>query len=131
MRRLEESASIAVFHGHKFDGELLEFGETEPIGQWDDHKKFEETMLMAYLLDPTRKKVNLKLLTSEIMEREMIELKDLFPPDHPKGELSFAKLDPSEDGPVWYGCSDAMCTLGIYNRQIVELEKVIETQAKP
>ena len=112
LRRLAASKAIAVFFNVTYDGELLQFGESEPIGEWDDHKKFEEAQYMGYLQNPRRKLKNLKEVTSIFMEREMIELKDLFPPDY-TGDLNFAKLDPSEQGPVWYGCSDAMCTLGL------------------
>lgn len=114
MRRLAENGKLAIFHNAGFDHEFLEHGESEPIGEWDDKDKFEDTQFLCYLTDSRRKKKGLKECTKDFLEWEMIELKELFPPDQPKHLLDFSLLDPTEEAPTLYAASDSICTLALY-----------------
>lgn len=115
IKRLAKEGKLACLHNAGFDLEFMEYGEGEPLGdEWDDRDKFEDTQLMAYLEDSRRKQKGLKEVTLDVLGWEMIELTDLFPPDQPKHMLNFSHLDPSDDGPVLYACSDAICTLALY-----------------
>ncbi|MBD3262161.1 MAG: hypothetical protein GF334_10935, partial [Candidatus Altiarchaeales archaeon] len=118
-RRLSNSDSIAVFHNGKFDQEFLEFPGGEPLGQYDDHRTWEDTYLLAYLRNPKQKALGLKRLAKEELGKEMIELSELFPAG--VKNLDFSLLDPSAEGVVEYACSDAICT--------IELEEKIKDQA--
>lgn len=109
LRRLEASEATAIFHNGKFDQEFLQFNGGEPIGWWDDPNKWEDTHIEVYVLNTRERNKQLKYLAKRDLGMEMIELDELFPKDH-KGPLDFGLVDPTDDGPVWYGCSDAICT---------------------
>lgn len=114
MLRLIRSAARAIFHRGKFDQEFLQFCGGEPIGEWDEPSKWEDTLILAYLGDTRAKQRGLKFLAKTLLGMEMIELEDLFPEDHPKGNLDFSELDPSWEPVTWYGGSDAICTWNLH-----------------
>lgn len=113
LRRLANSEAVARFHNAKFDCEFLQFAGGEPIGWWDDPKKWEDTLILAWLRNPREKRKGLKHLSKMELGFEMIELKELFPPDY-VGDLDFSLLDPSEESVVLYACSDAICTYCLF-----------------
>lgn len=104
--------TVAVFHNAKFDQQFLQFNGGEPVGLWDVPGSFEDTILLAWLRNTRQYKIGLKALAAEDLSREMIELEDLFGRKH---DLDFSELDPSWDPCIWYACSDAMCTLGLFH----------------
>lgn len=108
-KRLMESDSIACFHNAKFDQEVLEFaGSSEPWGTWENINKWDDTLILAYLDDPLRKKKGLKYLSKTYLKRDMIELEDLFP----KGQKDrdFSSLDADWPPVLWYAAGDAINT---------------------
>lgn len=109
IRRLVNSGNIAIFHNAKFDQEFLQFCGGEPMGTWDESKKFEDTLILTWLRNTRQKIKGLKFMARTELGKDMIELKQLFAPDY-KGPLDFSELDPSWDPCVWYACSDAICT---------------------
>lgn len=113
MRRLVASPAIAIFHNAKFDAEFLQFAGGDPIGLWDDPRKWEDTLILAYLRDTREKNKGLKALSKKELGFEMIELKELYPEDH-KGGFDFSELDPSWEPVLWYAASDAICTYCLY-----------------
>jgi DNA polymerase I-like protein with 3'-5' exonuclease and polymerase domains len=114
LRRLVNSDAVAIFHNAKFDQEFLQFAGGEPIGLWDDPKKWEDTLILAWLRNTRERRKGLKYLSKTELGYEMIEIKELFPPDY-KGDLDFSLLDPSEEAVVLYGASDAICTYGLFD----------------
>lgn len=119
---------VAIFHNGKFDQEFLEFPGGEPYGSWDAPKRWEDTLILAYLRNSRAKRKGLKALSEMDPEAtweaptggpglgmKMLELSDLFPEDHPKTQYNYALLDPSQKGPLIYGCSDAICTYKLYD----------------
>ena len=113
MRRLANSGSVAIFHNAKFDQQFLQYCGGEPMGMWDDHKQFEDTIILAYLSNTRMRRKGLKDLTKDRLQIEMIELKELFPQDH-KGKLDYSLLDPSLPETLAYAASDAVCTYKLY-----------------
>jgi DNA polymerase I-like protein with 3'-5' exonuclease and polymerase domains len=111
MLRLVRSPAIAIFHKGKFDQEFLHFWGGEPFGEWDDPKKFEDTLILAYLRDPRAKQFGLKYLAEKELGMEMIELHELFPEG---ADLDFSQLDPGWEPVIWYGASDGICTRKLY-----------------
>lgn len=114
MIRLSESPSVAVFHRGKFDQEFLQFCGGEPMGEWDDPKKWDDTLILAYLRDPRQKRLGLKFLSQTELGMEQIELHQLFPEDKRGGRLDFSELDPSWAPVTWYAAADALCTLKLF-----------------
>ena len=115
MIRLIASPARAIFHRGQFDQEFLQFCGGDPIGEWDDPKKWEDTLILAYLRDTRAKQRGLKFLSKTELGMDMIELKELFPSTKKKdGHLDFSELDPSWDPVIWYGASDAICTWNLY-----------------
>jgi len=123
MDAVDNDQVVAVFHNSKFDQEFLEFHGGEPYGQWDPPKRWEDTLILAYLRNSRARRKSLKALSEAPPDAnhehptggpglgmKMLELKDLFPPKHPEHLYDFSLLDPSEKGPRIYGCSDAICT---------------------
>ena len=110
MRRLVESESIAIFHNAKFDQEFLQHVGEEGLGMWDDPRSFEDTLILAWLRNTRERNKGLKTLSKNELDKEMIELTDLFGPEEKKKGLDFSQLDPSWMPCIWYACSDAICT---------------------
>lgn len=135
LRRLVNSEAVAIFHHGKYDHEFLEFCGGEPIGEWDNPKEWEDSLILAFLNDSRLSRVGLKYLAdkylnpnyqSDVIRRRnnekvlnfMIELEELFPPDHDKKKdgLDFSILDPTWEPVIWYGASDAICTYRLYKK---------------
>lgn len=116
MQRLIDSPARAIFHNGKFDQEFLQNCGGEPLGEWDEPKKWEDTLILAYLRDTRSKSKGLKHLSKTELGMEMIELEELFPEDRRKGDLDFSDLDPSWEPVTWYGASDAICTWNLYQK---------------
>ena len=114
LRKLVASESIARFHNAKFDQEFLQFAGGEAIGLWDNPKKWEDTLILAWLRDTRERRKGLKHLSKSELGFEMIEINELFPPDY-KGPMDFSLLDPSEEAVIWYACSDAICTYCLFD----------------
>lgn len=113
MRRLANSGSVGIFHNAKFDQQFLQYCGGDPMGLWDDHKQFEDTLILAYLSNTRMRRKGLKDLTRDRLQIEMIELNELFPQDH-KGKLDYSLLDPSLPETLAYAASDAVCTYKLY-----------------
>ena len=116
MARLIASPARAIFHNGKFDQEFLQNCGGDPLGEWDEPKKWEDTLILAYLRDTRSKSKGLKHLSKTELGMEMIELDELFPEDRRKGDLDFSDLDPSWEPVTWYGASDAICTWNLYQK---------------
>lgn len=119
MMRLVSAPAVAIFHKAKFDQEFLQFCGGEPIGEWDDPKKFEDTLILAYLRDPRAKQFGLKFLSSKELGMEMIELKELFPEG--TTDYDFSQLDPGWEPVIWYGAADGICTRKLYPKLAPEV----------
>lgn len=103
-----------VFHNISFDATFLEYNGFSPLGKdrWDDHKMWEDTLIIKYLLNPRQKGGRgLKALSDELLSMKMIELDDLIPDSKQK---DYSSLDPSWEPATWYAASDALCTLRIW-----------------
>ena len=113
MQATMEGKTVANFHGGKFDQEFLEYNGDEPFGCWDNPKHWDDTLLLAYLADPRARRRGLKFLAKEKLGIDMIELPELYPPDH-KGGMDFSLLDPTRQETLWYGGGDGICTWLLY-----------------
>lgn len=114
LQRLVNSPARAVFHNAKFDQEFLQHEVMGGLGEWDDPDKWDDTFILAYMRDTRERNKGLKHLSNVELQREMIELDELFTPEERKaGGLNFGNLDPTWEPATWYACSDAMCTLGL------------------
>lgn len=117
MRRLVRSGAVAIFHNARFDQEFLQFCGGEPIGEWDDPKGWEDTMLLAYLRNSRAQQKGLKFLSQTELGMEMIELDELFHPDEVKEHgKNFSKLNPAWESTILYAASDAICTYLLYQK---------------
>lgn len=148
MAAVDEGRVKAVFHHAQFDQEFLEFNGGEPFGNWDVPKNWEDTLILAYLRYSRARRKSLKKLAGAPAEDNptpeqiaqvggrglgmtMYELEDLFPKPEkgqPKPKYDFSLLDPSEEGPLIYGCSDAICTWLLADMLIPE---VLEPKKHP
>ena len=124
LRRLEASDAVAIFHNGKFDHEFLQFPGSGPIGLWDDPKKWEDTLILAYLRNSRARRKGLKFLSKEELKWEMIELVDIISEkDRKRYGLNFSRLDPGWEPTLWYAASDAICTWHLFqilHPQVVE-----------
>lgn len=117
MQRLIASDAVAIFHNGKFDHEFLQFCGGDPMGEWDEPKKWEDTLILAYLRDTRAKNKGLKHLAKTELDMEMIELESLFSDeDVERGKLDFGKLDPNWEPTLLYAASDAICTYLLYKK---------------
>lgn len=114
MRRLIASGAVAIFHNAKFDQEFLQFCGGDPIGEWDDPKKWEDTLILAYLRNNRERNKGLKHLSKVELSMEMIELEELFAGEDTE-DLNFGTLDPTWEPAIWYAASDAICTFLLHD----------------
>ena len=78
IRRLIDSGAVGIFHNAKFDQPFLQHCGGEPMGLWDSHKSFEDTIILAYLSNTRMKRKGLKHLSKVHCDIEMIELEGCF-----------------------------------------------------
>lgn len=117
MRRLVQSDAVAIFHNAKFDHEFLQFCGGEPIGEWDDPRKWEDTLILAYLRNSRERNKKLKYLAKVELGMEMIELDELFTKEEQESTgKNFGILDPTWEPALWYGASDAICTYLLFKK---------------
>lgn len=114
---------VAVFHNGKFDQEFLEFHGGEPYGEWSRSSTWEDTQILAYLRFSRARSRKLKDLAASPkdaipkdslvggpgLDMKMYHLEDLFEEGY-KGTYNFGLLDPTDEAPLIYGCSDGICT---------------------
>ncbi len=113
LQRLIASESVAIFHNGKFDQEFL---QAVGLGEWDEARSWDDTLILAWLRNTRERNKGLKHLSKVELGKEMIELVDLFGPEERKKGLDFSQLDPSWPPCVWYACSDAICTYLLYEK---------------
>ena len=94
---------VTIYHNAKFDLSYLKNFDII----LDDPKQFEDTLLMAYLHDSGRKDNRLKELSSDLLNQPMIKFNDI------AKEGKFALVSPMVG--YFYGASDAVCTMDLYN----------------
>jgi DNA polymerase I-like protein with 3'-5' exonuclease and polymerase domains len=115
INRIQAGGANAVFHNAKFDQKFLQYEAAGRAGEWDDIKRWDDTLIMAYLRDSRQRQKGLKYLSKVDLGREMIEIEQLFLPEQVKSKkLDFATLDPEWEPTVWYAASDALNTLALY-----------------
>lgn len=112
--KIQAAGAVTVFHNGKFDQEFLEHDPAGAMGCWDDPAKWEDTILLAYLRDAREKRRGLKHLAKTLLEREMIELDELFPTGTKR--FDFSTLDPTWEPTVWYAAADSLNTLALYHK---------------
>lgn len=131
MTQLVDSEAVAIFHNAKFDTEFLQFNrKDQPIGEWDDLHKFEDTLILAYLENSRRKFKGLKYLSQEYCGIKQLELSDIFPPKH-EGSKDFSQLNPHNEEVLWYAGGDAIATFRLFHKlhPLVVGEKAKPNQA--
>ena len=117
MSRLYAGCEYLVFHHFKFDGAFLRvYGLV-----MEDPRKIHDTLLLSYVLDSSRMSHGLKTLSDELLNRPMIEIKELFR-DKRMG-VAFQTLSPR--AALRYAASDAMNTLYLFDvlsAQLAEMD---------
>jgi DNA polymerase I-like protein with 3'-5' exonuclease and polymerase domains len=119
-QRLMDSDAVAVFHNGKFDQTFLEYHGGKPWRIWDDVGLWDDSEILCYLRNTRERNKRLKFLSKRDLGFEMIELDDLFLKDHVGGK-NFALLDPGWEPVIWYGASDAICTLRLANMYVQDV----------
>lgn len=115
LRKIQAGGAKAIFHNGKFDQKLLDFDPIGAIGDWDNIDLWEDTLILAYLNDARAKNKGLKFLAKSLLDREMIELEQLFSPEEVKAKkLDFSTLDPAWPPVVWYAAADSVNTLALF-----------------
>ena len=116
INQIQAAGSRAVFHNAKFDQKFLDHEPAGKAGDWDDGSTWEDTMILAYLRNTRERAKGLKPLSKKELDREMIELKEMFPPEAVKAKkLDFSTLDPNWEPVVWYAAADAVNTLALFH----------------
>jgi len=127
INKIRASGAIAVFHNAKFDHKFLLCEPAGQMGDWDDPKTWEDTLILTYLRNSRQRQKGLKFLSLEELGRKMIELEDLFPKEKGKKvRKDFSTLDPTWEPTVWYAASDAINTLALFyllHPQVVEKDE--------
>lgn len=98
------SDKLKIGHNIKYDIEVLKSNGIEVKGPLFD------TMVAAYLLDPTSGKYSLKKLGKQFLGRDMIKLMELIGKEAEYEDFSEVPVDIATD----YACSDADVTFSLY-----------------
>lgn len=101
---LFQSKQLKIGHNLKFDLAMLKNSGIDVAGPFFD------TMVAAYLLDPTSGKYSLKHLAKQLLGREMIELMELIGPKAQCKNFAEVPIEVATD----YAASDAEATFGLY-----------------
>ena len=140
---VDGGVTIAVFHNAKFDQEFLTYNGGTPYGEWDNALTWDDTMIMGALRNSRSRVLGLKEMSGAAPDAgpetatggpglgmEMIELHELFGDDTKKknARYDFTTLDPAEEANLWYACSDAICTLLLYNL-LAEAEGLLKSDS--
>jgi len=104
LQPLFSSDKLKIGHNIKYDIEVLKSNGIEVKGPLFD------TMVAAYLLDPTSGKYSLKKLGKQFLGRDMIKLMELIGKDAEYEDFSQVPVDIATD----YACSDADVTFCLY-----------------
>ena len=104
LRSLFLSDKLKIGHNIKYDIEVLKNAGFKVCGPLFD------TMVAAYLLDPTSNKLALKKLSRQFLGREMIELMELIGKDAEYENFAQVPIDVATD----YAASDAEATFALY-----------------
>lgn len=102
------SECVCIYHNSKFDHEFLE-GEGITLG---GPKSFEDTLILSYMKDSAGKRHGLKHLSKVLLDKEMIEISELF--DEKIKDYDFSLLDPSDAATLWYAGADGICTYELF-----------------
>jgi DNA polymerase I-like protein with 3'-5' exonuclease and polymerase domains len=114
--KIQAGGARTVFHNAKFDQKFLDCEPAGKAGDWDDPEMWEDTLILAYVRNSRERRKGLKPLSKKELNREMIELGELFPPEAVKAKkLDFSTLDPRWDPVVWYAAADAVNTLALFH----------------
>jgi len=105
LKPLFASDKLKIGHNIKYDIEVLKTAGQEVAGPLFD------TMVAAYLIDPTAGKYALKKLGKQFLGREMIELNELIGKGSEHENFSQVPIDVATD----YAASDADVTFGLYD----------------
>jgi DNA polymerase I len=117
---------LKIGHNIKYDIEVLNCNGIEVAGPLFD------TMVAAYLLDPTSGKYSLKKLGKQFLGRDMIKLVELIGKDAEYENFSEVPIDIATD----YACSDADVTFSLYDifklaLKVQKLEKLFYNVEMP
>lgn len=104
LKPLFTSNKLKIGHNIKYDIEVLKNAGIKVSGPLFD------TMVAAYLLDPTSGKYALKKLAKQFLGREMIKLMELIGKEAEYENFAQVPIDVATD----YACSDAEATFGLY-----------------
>lgn len=116
VNKIQAGGARAVFHNAKFDQKFLDYEPAGRAGDWDDDSTWEDTLVLAYLRNTRERAKGLKPLSKRELDREMIEITELFPPEAVKAKkLDFSTLDPRWEPVVWYAAADAVNTLALFH----------------
>lgn len=128
----EAGKTVAVFHNGKFDQEFLQFNGTGTSwGEWDKSGTWDDTLILCYLGNSRKRDKRLKSLSKELLGIDQIQLAELFPEQY-EGPMDFSTLDPQEEGVLWYGGGDAICTYLLYPKlagAVIDADTDGKTQA--
>jgi DNA polymerase I-like protein with 3'-5' exonuclease and polymerase domains len=122
VKRINESGAVAVFFNAKFDHKFLMHEPAGDTGVWDEPGTWEDVRIANYVRNSRVKRNNLKLLAKEELDREMIELKELWLQERGKKiNMDFSTLDPRWDPVVWYAAADAINTRALWAKVSPEI----------
>jgi DNA polymerase I-like protein with 3'-5' exonuclease and polymerase domains len=104
----------AIFHNAEFDQDFLQFNGISPLGEWEDQKVWDDTLIMSYLNDSKRFTHGLKVLSAELNPPfNQLHIEQLFPKD--TKDRDFSTLDPLWEPVLWYTTGDALATFRIHS----------------
>lgn len=117
IKRINEAGAVGIFFNAKFDHKFLMCEAAGETGVWDEPNTWEDVRIANYVRNSRVKRNNLKLLAKEELDREMIELDELWLQERGvKKKKDFSTLDPRWEPVVWYAAADAINTRALWEK---------------
>jgi DNA polymerase-1 len=103
---------VLIFHNFKYDGQVLRNYGILVGGEQCDPSLYEDTLILASVQDASRKDKRLKSLSSQLLGREMLNIKNLGVTVSDKNVPAFDQVPPEKA--VYYATPDVMNTYYLF-----------------
>jgi len=108
-----QEPKVLVVYNYKFEGQIL---RRKGVIRQSNHKYLRDAMIYLWIKDSNRKRLNLKDAAEDMLQIDMLHLKDVPGCEMGKGKtrtIDFSRTRPCEA--TLYAAADPVCTMRLYD----------------